>query len=72
MSDWSQGYVVDLVDAMAKHVDQARAASQRAEHPLRDAQQGDAAGWIASVVGAIVLLFVYGLLKGKASSGPTA
>ena len=29
-------------------------------------QQGDAAGWIASVVGAIVLLFIYGLIKKKA------
>lgn len=27
--------------------------------------QGQAAGWIASVVGAIVLLFVYGMVKGK-------
>lgn len=26
---------------------------------------GDAAGWIASVVGAIVLLVIYGLVKGK-------
>ncbi|QNP49180.1 GlsB/YeaQ/YmgE family stress response membrane protein [Diaphorobacter aerolatus] len=29
-------------------------------------QQGDAAGWIASVVGAIVLLFIYGLIRRKA------
>lgn len=28
-------------------------------------QQGDAAGWIASVVGAIVLLVLYSLIKGK-------
>lgn len=28
-------------------------------------QQGDAAGWIASIVGAIVLLVIYGLIKGK-------
>lgn len=26
---------------------------------------GDAAGWIASVIGAIVLLVIYGLIKGK-------
>ena len=29
-------------------------------------QQGEAAGWIASVVGAIVLLALYGLVKGRA------
>ncbi len=34
-------------------------------------KQGDAAGWIAAVVGCIVLLFVYGLIKSK-SSGPSA
>lgn len=34
-------------------------------------KQGDAAGWIAAVVGSIVLLFVYGLIKSK-SSGPSA
>jgi uncharacterized membrane protein YeaQ/YmgE (transglycosylase-associated protein family) len=28
-------------------------------------QQGDAAGWIASVVGAMVLLLIYSLIKGK-------
>ena len=28
-------------------------------------QQGDAAGWIASVLGAIVLLVLFGLVKGK-------
>lgn len=28
-------------------------------------QQGDAAGWIASVVGAVVLLFVYNLIRRK-------
>ncbi|MCM2347800.1 MAG: GlsB/YeaQ/YmgE family stress response membrane protein [Acidovorax soli] len=28
-------------------------------------QQGAAAGWIASVVGAVVLLVIYGLVKGK-------
>ena len=27
--------------------------------------QGDSAGWIASVVGAVALLAVYGLVKGK-------
>ncbi len=26
---------------------------------------GDPAGWIASIVGAIVLLLIYGLIKGK-------
>lgn len=26
---------------------------------------GEAAGWIASVVGAMILLFIYGLVKGK-------
>lgn len=31
-------------------------------------QQGQPAGWIASVVGAIVLLVIYGFVKGKASS----
>ncbi len=35
-------------------------------------KQGDAAGWIASVVGAIVLLFIYRLIKSKSSSGPSA
>jgi len=28
---------------------------------------GDAAGFIASVIGAIVLLFIYGLIKGKSA-----
>jgi uncharacterized membrane protein YeaQ/YmgE (transglycosylase-associated protein family) len=28
-------------------------------------RQGDAAGWIASVVGAVVLLFVYNLIRRK-------
>ena len=27
--------------------------------------EGEAAGWIASVVGAIVLLFIYGLVRGR-------
>jgi uncharacterized membrane protein YeaQ/YmgE (transglycosylase-associated protein family) len=31
-------------------------------------RQGEAAGWIASVVGSIVLLVIYGLVKGKASN----
>jgi uncharacterized membrane protein YeaQ/YmgE (transglycosylase-associated protein family) len=31
-------------------------------------KQGDAAGWIASVVGAIVLLVIYGFVKSKSSS----
>ena len=30
-------------------------------------QQGEPAGWIASVVGAIVLLFIYGLIRRKSS-----
>ena len=28
-------------------------------------QQGQAAGWIASVVGAVILLFIYGLVAKK-------
>jgi uncharacterized membrane protein YeaQ/YmgE (transglycosylase-associated protein family) len=28
-------------------------------------QQNEPAGWIASVIGAVLLLFVYGLIKGK-------
>lgn len=38
-------------------------------------KEGDAAGFIASVVGAVILLFIYGLIKGKAGSsagGPGA
>ncbi len=35
-------------------------------------KQGDAAGWIASVVGTIVLLFLYGLVNKKSASGPSA
>jgi uncharacterized membrane protein YeaQ/YmgE (transglycosylase-associated protein family) len=31
-------------------------------------QQGEAAGWIASVVGAIVLLAIYGFVKSKTNS----
>jgi hypothetical protein len=29
--------------------------------------EGEAAGWIASVVGAIVLLFIYGLVRGRSN-----
>ncbi len=28
-------------------------------------QQNEPAGWIASVIGAVVLLFIYGLIKGR-------
>lgn len=28
--------------------------------------EGEAAGWIASVLGAVVLLFLYGLVRGRA------
>ncbi|HSV53954.1 MAG TPA: GlsB/YeaQ/YmgE family stress response membrane protein [Burkholderiaceae bacterium] len=31
-------------------------------------KQGDAAGWIASIVGAILLLVIYGLIKSKSTS----
>lgn len=31
-------------------------------------KQGDAVGWIASIVGAIVLLVIYGLVKSKSTS----
>ncbi len=34
-------------------------------------KQGEAAGWIASIVGAIVLLVIYGMVT-KKSSGPGA
>jgi len=30
-------------------------------------QQADVAGWLASIAGAIVLLVIYGLVKGKSS-----
>ena len=30
-------------------------------------KQGDAAGWIAAVVGSIILLFVYSLIKSKSA-----
>jgi uncharacterized membrane protein YeaQ/YmgE (transglycosylase-associated protein family) len=26
---------------------------------------GESAGWIASIIGAIIVLFIYGLIKGK-------
>ena len=29
--------------------------------------EGEAAGWIASVVGAVVLLFIYGLVRGRSN-----
>jgi len=31
-------------------------------------KEGETAGWIASIVGAIILLVIYGLVKGKSSS----
>jgi uncharacterized membrane protein YeaQ/YmgE (transglycosylase-associated protein family) len=34
-------------------------------------KQGDAAGWIASVVGAIVLLVIYGFVKSKSGGSST-
>ena len=37
-----RGYTVDLVDAMPKHVEQARDASRRAASPVRSAEVGDA------------------------------
>ena len=33
-------------------------------------QQNEPAGWIASVIGAVVLLFIYGLIKGRSGGGP--
>jgi uncharacterized membrane protein YeaQ/YmgE (transglycosylase-associated protein family) len=30
--------------------------------------EGEAAGWIASIVGAIILLVIYSLVKGRSSS----
>lgn len=30
--------------------------------------QNEPAGWIASVIGAVVLLFIYGLVKGRGSN----
>lgn len=30
--------------------------------------EGEAAGWIASVIGAVVLLFVYGLVRGRSNA----
>ncbi len=35
-------------------------------------KQGDTAGWIAAVVGSIVLLFAYSLIKGKPVSEPSS
>jgi uncharacterized membrane protein YeaQ/YmgE (transglycosylase-associated protein family) len=32
-------------------------------------KQGDAAGWIASVVGAVILLVIYGLVTKKSGGG---
>ena len=29
-------------------------------------QQGQTAGWFMSILGAVVLLFIYGMIKGKA------
>jgi uncharacterized membrane protein YeaQ/YmgE (transglycosylase-associated protein family) len=34
-------------------------------------KQGDTAGWIASVVGAIVLLVIYGFVKSKSGGSST-
>ncbi len=34
--------------------------------------QGDAAGWIASVLGAVVLLFIYSMVKNKSGGGGTS
>jgi uncharacterized membrane protein YeaQ/YmgE (transglycosylase-associated protein family) len=31
--------------------------------------EGEAAGWIASVIGAVVLLFLYGLVRGRSHRG---
>jgi len=30
-------------------------------------QASEAAGWIASVIGAVILLFIYGLLRGRSN-----
>ena len=35
-------------------------------------KQGDAAGWIASVLGAVVLLFIYSMVKNKSGGGGTS
>jgi uncharacterized membrane protein YeaQ/YmgE (transglycosylase-associated protein family) len=32
-------------------------------------KQGDTAGWIASVIGAVILLVVYGFIKSKSGGG---
>jgi uncharacterized membrane protein YeaQ/YmgE (transglycosylase-associated protein family) len=34
-------------------------------------KQGETSGWIASVVGAIILLVIYGMVKGKAAGQST-
>lgn len=34
-------------------------------------KQGETSGWIASVVGAIILLVIYGMVKGKATGEST-
>lgn len=31
-------------------------------------QPGETAGWIASVIGAVILLFIYGMVRGKSES----
>jgi uncharacterized membrane protein YeaQ/YmgE (transglycosylase-associated protein family) len=28
-------------------------------------QEGEAAGWIASIIGAVILLFIYGMVRGR-------
>jgi uncharacterized membrane protein YeaQ/YmgE (transglycosylase-associated protein family) len=30
-------------------------------------RDGQAAGWIASVIGAVILLFIYGLIRGRSN-----
>jgi uncharacterized membrane protein YeaQ/YmgE (transglycosylase-associated protein family) len=35
-------------------------------------KQGDTAGWIASILGAVVLLVIYGYVKKKGDGGGTA
>ena len=31
-------------------------------------QPGETAGWIASVIGAVILLFIYGMVRGESES----
>jgi ubiquinone/menaquinone biosynthesis C-methylase UbiE len=38
----SEGYTVDLIDLVPRHIEQALAASGNSEHPLRSASVGDA------------------------------